>query len=461
MTDTICALSTARGSGAIAVIRLSGNEAIAIAGRVFRPHRENLNLSEARSHTAYLGLFETGTETLDEVLLTLFRAPHSYTGNDLIEISCHGSQYIQQRILETLLQAGARMAKPGEFTLQAFLNQKMDLSQAEAVADLIAAHSKASHNLAMKQMRGGFSKYIQQLRTQLIELTSLLELELDFSEEDVEFADRMRLNSLIANLKTELTKLANSFQLGNVLRKGIPVAIVGKPNVGKSTLLNAILKEERAIVSDIPGTTRDTIEDSISIDGILFRFIDTAGLRSDTTDTIETIGIQRTHEKIREAQIVFYVFDSSSISPEEIEELLALYDRYGENGDKRFVLIGNKVDQMVEPPQHIKELIELETIFISAKRNENINLITEYLSKTAVADANFEQEIVTNARHYEAITQTLEALQNVENGFAAGLPSDIILIDLRQALYHLGSITGQISNDEILDHIFGNFCIGK
>ena len=459
--DTICALSTAAGAGAIAIIRLSGKKAINICDRFFASDRGKDRVSDFDSHTVHHGYFKKGEVLIDEVLLAVFRNPHSYTGEDVVEISCHGSLYIQQLVLETLISGGARLAERGEFTFRAFINGRMDLSQAEAVADLISSNSKASHDLALAQMRGGFSGKIKEMRRQLVDFASLLELELDFSEEDVEFADRLKLTNLLTNLKAELTSLAESFTLGNVIKQGIPVTIIGKPNVGKSTLLNALLNEERAIVSDIPGTTRDAIEDTLTIQGITFRFIDTAGLRSHTTDAIETIGISRTFDKIREALVILYVFDMSGITMEEIEELKEEFKGHIDDPGKRFILIGNKTDLMMEAPKHISTLFDLETIFISAKRKENINLIVESLLRTVKAENISDQAIVSNARHFEAITKTLTALDEAEKGFESGLPTDLIATDIRSALHFLGEITGEITTDEILGNIFGKFCIGK
>ncbi len=459
--DTICALSTPPGSGAIAVIRLSGPRSIAIAESVFTPAGKQVTLPTIASHTVHLGMIREGDDLIDEVLLTFFKAPHSYTGEDVIEISCHGSLFIQQRILETLIQAGARMAKPGEFTFRAFMNGKFDLSQAEAVADLIASNSKGAHDLALSQMRGGFSLKIKEMRKQLLDLASLLELELDFSEEDVEFADREKLLKLMDELRSELTLLADSFSLGNVIKEGIPVAIIGKPNVGKSTLLNAILNEERAIVSDIPGTTRDTVEDTLTIKGLKFRFIDTAGLRSHSSDTIENMGIGRTYDKIREATIILYVFDISSITSEEIDELKETFREHIDNPDKQFILIGNKTDLMLEAPPHITALFDLETIFISAKRKENINLIIDSLIRTVKASQVSDRTIISNIRHHEAITRTLAALESAREGFDNHLSTDLIAIDIRSALYHLGEITGEVTTEELLGNIFSKFCIGK
>ncbi|MBK7029425.1 MAG: tRNA uridine-5-carboxymethylaminomethyl(34) synthesis GTPase MnmE [Bacteroidales bacterium] len=459
--DTICALSTPPGSGAIAVIRLSGPKAIEICNTLFVPANKKNRLDLVDSHTVHLGMFKNGEDVIDEVLVTVFRAPHSYTGENLVEISCHGSLYIQQRVMEVLLSNGARMAKAGEFTLKAFMNGKFDLSQAEAVADLISSNSKAAHDLALTQMRGGFSSKIKEMRKQLVDLASLLELELDFSEEDVEFADRSQLLKLISDLKTELSGLAESFTFGNVIKQGIPVAIIGKPNVGKSTLLNALLNEERAIVSDIPGTTRDTIEDTLTIKGIKFRFIDTAGLREHSNDTIENIGIGRTYEKIKEASVILYVFDISSITSEEIDQLKDTFKEHIDDPDKQFMLIGNKTDLMLEAPQHMTALFDLETLFISAKRKENVHLIIDNLLRTVKTENLSDQAIVSNARHFEAITQTLLSLDSAQDGFSNKLPTDLIAIDIKAALYHLGLITGEVSTEELLGNIFGKFCIGK
>ncbi len=459
--DTICALSTPPGIGAIAVIRLSGPLSLSISGRFFRSTKPNFTVEQFETHTAHFGYFGTENELIDEVVLTVFRNPHSYTGDDIVEISCHGSEYIQQRVLEVLIDAGARMAREGEFTLRAFLNGRLDLSQAEAVADLISSRSKVAHDLALSQIRGGFSQRIKDMRGQLLDLASLLELELDFSEEDVEFADRTRLKDLMNGIITEMTILASSFTLGNVIKKGIPVAIIGKPNVGKSTLLNALLNEERAIVSEIPGTTRDTIEDTFTTSGITFRFIDTAGLRSHTTDTIETIGITRTYEKIKEASVILYLFDISTITANEIEELKTEFRDHIDNPEKQFLLIGNKIDLMLEVPSHITALFDLETIFISAKRKENINLIIERLVQT-VKTANIgDQAIVSNARHYDSITSTLSALGEASEGLEENIPTDLIATDIRSALHHLGEITGEVTTEDILGNIFGKFCIGK
>jgi tRNA modification GTPase len=458
--DTICAVATPPGSGAIAIVRLSGPESLDIAFKIFRPFQENLKKEAIKSHHMYYGQIISGKELVDEVLFTYFKAPHSYTGEDSVEISCHGSEFIQQKLIELLLQNGARFAEPGEYTMRAFLNGKLDLSQAEAVADLIASQSRSAHKMAMNQMRGGFSEKIRELREKLLQFTSLIELELDFSEEDVEFADRAALNKLLAELKQELSYLISSFKVGNVLKTGIPVTIIGKPNAGKSTLLNAILNEEKAIVSDIPGTTRDAIEDTIIIDGYRFRFIDTAGLRQ-AQDVIEDMGIGRTYDKIEQASIILYVCDISEASPEKVEEILNDFRHYIEDEDKHFILVANKIDQLNEIPPHLKEMLELETVFVSAKRKENIHLLAETLVNRVKEKSISADIIVSNSRHYDALTSALDALEQVEKGLAGNVPTDLVAIDIRQALHYLGTITGEITTDEVLGSIFSKFCIGK
>jgi len=458
--DTICAISTPPGNGAVAMIRVSGEKSLAVVNEIFRPASGKTTLKGLPGHTLTFGTILHSGEILDEVVLGLYRAPHSYTGEDVIEVYCHGSVYIQQKILELLIHQGIRMADAGEFTMRAFLNGKFDLSQAEAVADLIASSSKSMHDLAIQQMRGGYSEKIKKLREQLLNFTSLIELELDFSEEDVEFADRKKLSTLLQTIKTEISSLTASFALGNVLKKGIPVAIIGKPNVGKSTLLNALLNEEKAIVSEIPGTTRDVIEDTITIEGISFRFIDTAGLRT-SGDIIENMGIAKTREKIKQASIILYLCDLSSCQPGELDEILAEFREYMHDINKKFILVGNKIDMLVEIPGKFSDLVELETIFISAKRRENIHLITESLVNSVKGYNLKDTTIVSNVRHYEALIHAREAILNVEKGINDGIPPDLYTIDIRQALYYLGSITGEITTDEILGNIFSKFCIGK
>jgi tRNA modification GTPase len=458
--ETICAISTPPGLGAIAVIRLSGPEAIAVSKKIFHPRDKDLDISLVASHTIHFGTIGDGTELLDEVLLYIFRAPHSYTGEDVTEISCHGSPYIQQKLIELLLELGVRLANPGEFTLRAFMNGKFDLSQAEAVADLIASHSKSSHDLAVSHMRGGFSKKIKLLRSKLIDFTSLIELELDFSEENVEFASRPELTKLLLELNDEISLLIKSFSIGNVIKNGIPVTIIGKPNVGKSTLLNTILNEEKAIVSEIPGTTRDAIEDAIVIGEYRFRFIDTAGLRT-SIDRIERMGIERTWEKIHEAAIILYVFDVTEDSFDDVMEAVSEFKEIAEDKSKKLILIGNKADKLKRLPSGFKDFVEYETIFVSAKRKENIHLIADSLVASVKAENLSGSPIVSNTRHLEALQKALASLKNVYNGLDSNLSSVLLTSDLRNALHHLGEITGDITTEEILGNIFGRFCIGK
>ncbi len=458
--DTIVALATPSGSGAISVIRLSGNKSLDICLKYFKPANSRITSDKFISHKIYFGNFENTNTIIDEVLVSYFKSPTSYTNEDIIEISCHGSEFIQQRIIELLIDAGARTAEPGEFTLRAFLNGRMDLSQAEAVADLIASQSASAHKMAMDQMRGGISEKINLLRKKLIDFASLIELELDFSEEDVEFADRKQFFNLINELKTELKILIGSFSMGNVMKQGIPVAIIGKPNVGKSTLLNAILNEEKAIVSHLPGTTRDAIEDTFIIGGYKFRFIDTAGLRQ-SDDFVENIGIERTYEKIKQATIVLYVCDIGNISNGKVKEVLEEFKQYIQDDSKHFIFVGNKIDQLDKLPAHIKEILELDTVFVSAKRKENIQLLSDVLVKTVKKFNITNDVIISNSRHYQALVNSRDALQQVEEGFNNDIPTDLIAIDIRQALHELGTITGEITTDDLLGNIFGKFCIGK
>ncbi len=459
--DTICAPATAPGQAAIAVVRLSGPQAFEVARKLFVPVNPRVSLKNVESHKMMLGQITDGQQAIDQVLLVHFIAPNSYTGEDVVEISTHGSPYIQERLIQLLLDQGARMANPGEFTLRAFLNGRMDLSQAEAVADLIASNSRASHQLAFNQMRGHFSSRIRELRARLLEFAGLIELELDFSGEDVEFADRSQLLALLQEVEAETGQLRDSFRLGNVLKGGIPVAIIGEPNVGKSTLLNAILNEEKAIVSEIPGTTRDVIEDVIHLEGVGFRFIDTAGLR-ESTDRIESVGVERTRQKIRQASVILYLFDISQTSLDEIRETISVFRQELGDETKRIILIANKIDLMEEIPHHFRNLVEMETLFISAKRKENIHLILESLVESVKGvpeEAN--QALVTNNRHYEALSQTALSVEALKKGINEGLSGDLLSVDLRTALYHLGAITGEVTTDEILGEIFSKFCIGK
>lgn len=458
--DTICAIASPPGTGAVALIRISGEKSIEFALHIFKPSFKSLTKKSIESNHLYHGQILDKDQVVDEVLLSYFKAPKSYTGEDIVEISCHGSEYIQQQLISICIENNIRLAEPGEFTMRAFLNGKFDLSQAEAVADLIASQTRASHKVAMNQLRGGFSIKINELRTSLLNFLSLLELELDFSEEDVEFADRAQLFSLINELKIELNFLIESFRVGNAIKKGIPVAIIGKPNAGKSTLLNTILNEEKAIVSDIPGTTRDAIEDTIIIQGYTFRFIDTAGLRA-SEDSIESMGIERTYNKIEEATLILYVCDVSRANKQKMDEVLYEFKKYIEDDEKHFIFVANKIDELEEIPPHLKDMLELETVFVSAKRKENIHLLAETLVSKVKEKSITADVIVSNSRHYEALVNTFEALIQVENGFNSDLPTDLISIDLKQALYHLGTITGEITTDEVLGNIFSKFCIGK
>jgi len=456
---TICALSTPAGTSAIAMIRVSGNDSFSIVGKLFSPSK--LGHKEIQPRCTYFGdIIDTQHQVIDKVIVTFYCAPHSYTGEDTVEISCHGSMYIVQKITELLVENGCFFADAGAFTQRAFLNGKIDLIQAEAIMDVINSHSEASHKLAMEQMRGGFSKEIEQLRGALINFSSLIELELDFSEEDVEFADRTQLTVLLQQVLSRIQELKSSFTLGNVLKNGIPIAIIGKPNVGKSTLLNVLLNEDRAIVSPLPGTTRDTIEETINIDGMTFRFIDTAGLRY-SNETLENMGIERTYEAINRAMAVIYVFDITVTIATEVEKMLNDFRTHIEDPDKKFIVVANKIDEISEMPSHFNTLVNLDTIFISAKRKENIALITDSLSKHFKEKTQNVSAVTSNLRHFEALSKSQQALETVQTGLTEKLPSDLVAIDLRQALYHLGSITGQVTNQDILENIFGRFCIGK
>lgn len=457
--STIVASATASGVGAIAVIRLSGPDAIAICNGVFR----GKNLEEVASHTIHFGTIRDGETILDEVLVSVFKGPNSYTGENTIELSCHGSPFIQQQIINLVIAKGARAANPGEFTLRAFIHGKLDLSQAEAVADLIASESEAAHRLAMHQMRGGFSAEIKKLREELIHFASLIELELDFSEEDVEFANRDDLKALLLKVHKVCQQLIDSFQTGNVLKNGVPVAIVGKPNAGKSTLLNALLNEERAIVSEIAGTTRDTIEDVMSISGIQFRFIDTAGLR-DTEDTIEAIGVRKSHEKMQEAAIVLYLYDVSTETPEEVELDIQQLEEQLENA--QLIVVANKSDLAPgNPSSHESapsDSNSKNTIQISAKTGEGITQLTDALLQTVNSGTVGQQDtVITNARHLEALTEANDALLRAYTGLNTGITGDFIAMDIRQSLHYLGEITGEITTDDLLGNIFSKFCIGK
>lgn len=485
---TITAISTPPGVGGIAVVRISGPQAIEIIGKIFKPKNSRHPLSCRPAYSLTFGeiIQETG-ETLDEVIIALYRAPHSFTGEDVVEISCHGSTYIQQTLLQLLLRNGCRMATPGEFTRRAFANGRIDLSQAEAVADLIAADSTAAHRFAINQMKGAFSLRLKALRQQLLSLSSLLELELDFSEEDVEFADRTRLMELTDEIQADVTHLAESFQTGNAIRNGIPVTIIGETNAGKSTLLNTLLGDDKAIVSDIHGTTRDVIEDTCIVNGTLLRFIDTAGIR-DTRDRIETMGIERTYQKLDQASIVLWLIDGTRLGDKHLTESLALdatdlYRRISPylHAQQKIYVIINKSD-LVAPStlqQNLPSLQnaldhllpgntgqpqggKLQYLTISAKTGTGISELKEKLQLTAQHPAIQSGDIVvTNIRHYEALTHASAAISRVKQGLTSQLPGDLIAQDLRECNYYLGSIVGEISNDELLGSIFSKFCIGK
>ena len=462
--DTIVALATATGVGAISVIRLSGKEAIELSDKVFKTV-SGKPLFEAPSHTVHLGTIKSENQVIDECLATIFKGKKSYTGEPVVEFSCHGSAYITQEVIKLCLANGARLAQAGEFTKRAFLNGKLALNQAEAVADLIASDSKASHQVALQQMRGGFTSEIEDLRQELLNFASLIELELDFSEEDVEFADRSQFEQLLKRIKTTLQTLIQSFSAGNAIKNGIPVAIVGKPNAGKSTLLNTLLNEERAIVSDIAGTTRDTIEETLHIDGFTFRFIDTAGIR-DTKDQIEAIGVEKAKEKIKKAQIVLYLYNEKENTTDEVIHFVT--ENY--HKEAKFILLHNKIEDLQEVitpfDNEILASIPEEYIFsqlrISAKENINIDelkkILSLYVKNLSPSAGN---TIITNIRHYEALNNALQALEKVEEGMQIHLSGDLLAIDIRETLYHLGSITGAVSNDELLGNIFSRFCIGK
>jgi tRNA modification GTPase len=462
--ETICAPASSSG-GAISVIRVSGAQSIAICEKIFYPSDTGLIIKEQAGFKIIHGEIRDGKEVIDEVLAGIYKAPHSYTGEDSVEISCHGSSYIVTRILELLIRNGAIAALPGEFTRRAFLNGKMDLSQAEAVADLVASATKTAHRIAMNQMRGGFSAEIGKLRSELLRFASLIELELDFGEEEVEFADRKELSSIIQKVKELADRLANSFKLGNAIKNGVPVAIVGKPNSGKSTLLNALLNEERAIVSEIPGTTRDAIEDSIIINGLEYRFIDTAGLR-DTSDKIESLGIRKTNEKILQASVILVV-DEISETAEMINKRADSIRKMISGFDKRLIVLVNKIDEGDQIAiESLKNKIYLDIddslLFISAKNLTGLDKLRSKLGKILEKERLSQEDvIISNVRHFEALQNVSESLGRVSAGLSDKLPEDLIAIDIRQAIHYLGEITGEITTDEILGNIFKNFCIGK
>jgi len=455
ITDTIVALATPPGQGAIGIVRLSGSDAIKIADKIFRGKK----LAKQASHTLHLGKIASENKIIDEALISIFKGPKSYTGEDVIEISCHGSPYVLEQIIDLCLQHGARMAKPGEFTLRAFLKGKMDLTQAEAVADLIASQTSASHHAAIHNLRGGFSHELIQMRAELIKFSALIELELDFSQEDVEFADRKQLYELIDRISETIKALADSFKLGNVIKNGVSVAIIGKPNAGKSTLLNVLLNEDRAIVSDIAGTTRDTIEEVLNINGVLFRLIDTAGIREHTNDAIEKIGVQRSRDARNKADVVIYLFDVNEHSQQEIKERMEEFEKEG----IKYILAANKSDQLEQ--ETVNELfteIEKPILFISARNKQNIQNLKDALYELVMQGrVKAEGSIVTNARHYSALQNVLNSLQDIKKGMDEKLPGDLVALDIRNALHSLGDITGEVTTEDKLDYIFSKFCIGK
>ena len=448
LNDTICALATPAGTGAIGVIRVSGSRAIEIVNILFK----GKDLAAQASHTIHFGKITDGSRIIDEVLASLFVAPKSYTGEHTVELSCHGSTYIQQQILQLLVQHDCRLAKPGEFTLRAFLNKKLDLSQAEAVADLIASDSAESHKMAMQQMRGGFGAQINHMRTQLVNFASLIELELDFSEEDVEFAAREELLVLVSQIAALIQNLLDSFNYGNAIKNGISTVIAGKPNAGKSTLLNALINEERAIVSDIAGTTRDTIEEAFVIDGITFRLIDTAGIRQHASDAIEEIGIERAFEKLQKASIIMYVFDATLTTAEQLTEELKLFSSY----PAIVIPVANKTDALTHT-----SAFNQETVSISAKNNIGMELLKQRLVVAVRKDEIKNDIIITNLRHYEALKHTADTLQQVLNGIDMRISGELLALDIRKALFHLAEITGEVTTDDLLANIFSKFCIGK
>jgi tRNA modification GTPase len=451
-TDTIVALATPPGIGAIGVIRMSGNQAISIIDNLF----PGKSISSQAGNTLHVGLLKEGEKALDEVVVSVFKSPKSYTGEHVIEISCHGSSYVQQQIIEACIRQGARLAKPGEFTMRAFLNGKMDLVQAEAVADLIASETQSAKEAALHQVKGGFSHVLAQMREELIKFSALIELELDFSQEDVEFADRTSLAHLLQQIEITIHQLLESFKLGNVIKNGVSVAIIGKPNAGKSTLLNALLNENRAIVSSIAGTTRDTIEEVLNIDGILFRLIDTAGIR-EGADEIEAIGVERSLEKMRIADLVVYLFDVNTSSVEEIKGQRELLVSQG----KQFLLVGNKIDSNNQA-MLLQHQFGNDITLISAQEKTYIDVLKKLLAEKVISGVvTTEGTVVTNSRHYQSLHKVAENLLSIRKGMEERIPGDLLAIDIRQCLYHLGEITGAISNEDQLDFIFSKFCIGK
>lgn len=452
--DTIVALATAQGIGAIGVIRLSGRQAIDIINRLF-PAKD---LTRQASHTLHVGYLKENGKVLDEVVVSLFKGPKSYTGEDVVEISGHGSPYVLQQIIQACVHQGARLAKPGEYTQRAFLNGKLDLAQAEAVADLIASNTEASRKTALHNIRGGFSDRLKDLRERLIRFSALIELELDFSQEDVEFADRTQLYDLLTEAQQTTQQLAASFQLGNVIKNGVSVAIIGKPNAGKSTLLNTLLNENRAIVSEIAGTTRDTIEEVLNIDGILFRLIDTAGIREHTHDVIESIGMEKALAKMQQADVVIYLFDVNEIAVPELQAIIAELN----NKKIKHILVGNKSDLVSETAIREKFSMVAGIIFISAKTNLHTEVLKEKLvDQVLQGKVQADDTIITNARHYHALQEVLQSLTDIRSGLENSIPGDLVALDIRRCLHYLGEITGEITTEDQLDYIFSKFCIGK
>ena len=452
--DTIVALATPPGIGALGIIRLSGKKSFGIINALF-PSKD---LIAQPSHTLHVGYLKSNNTLLDEVVVSLFKNPHSYTGEDVIEISCHGSPYIHQQVIDACVQQGARLAKPGEFTQRAFLNGKLDLTQAEAVADLIASNTEASRKTALHAIRGGFSEVLRDLRDQLLQFSALIELELDFSQEDVEFADRTRLYRLVQDAQQTTAKLVESFRLGNVIRNGVQVAIIGKPNAGKSTLLNTLLNESRAIVSEIAGTTRDTIEEILNIDGVLFRLIDTAGIRDHSVDVIENIGMEKSLEKMRQAHVVVYLFDVQEMSVMQLQKVVADFEQQ----QIKYILAGNKTDRIDEQEARSKFEQVAGIIFISAKSGLHLEVLKEKLVDSVLqGKVQSDDTMVTNARHYHALKEVQQSLEDIKSGLDNQIASDLVALDIRRCLHYLGEITGEITNEDQLDYIFSKFCIGK
>jgi len=452
--DTIVALATPPGIGALGIVRLSGSNAITIVNQLF----PSKNLQQQSSHTLHIGFLKNNEQLIDEVVVSLYKAPSSYTGENIVEISCHGSPFILQQVIDACIEKGARLAKPGEFTQRAFLAGKLDLTQAEAVADLIASNTTAAHKAALYNIRGGFSQILKNLREQLIQFSALIELELDFSQEDVAFADRAGLRNLVLDIKKQTETLMHSFKLGNVIKNGVSVAIIGKPNAGKSTLLNALLNEERAIVSDIPGTTRDTIEEVLNIEGILFRLVDTAGIRQHATDVIEAAGIKKSLQKMQEANLVLYLFDVAETGPDDLQNMVQeLKSKAG-----AYLLVGNKIDALNEQALQNRYGVSENILFISARDGLHLDTLKSRMLNTILQEnMQTENVVVTNARHYQALVEVHLALQDVLTGLENNLSGDLLALDIRRCLQFLGEITGEVTNDDQLDYIFSKFCIGK